>query len=296
MKEPKRKSLERFHGLTLDGKDRHQLAEMKAGRKRLSSRQWRRVRILELLDQKWTMQDTADAAGTYPREVRRVARRYLSRGLDAALSEDPRPKPEKKFDARGEAAVVALTCSPPPPGRARWTVRLLAREAEASVPARWVESVVRAAVRVAVGEATAGVVSASAAGLAEGVIWTMILNQMKTAAAALAVLAAVAVGATVYAQNSGRNAPKEAALAGAPKRNPDQVESAEALAGPETPKPASARSEAEIRSDRPQSQCRRVASAGRPNADRASRTRRGRRWRVRPSRRTRTQKPKHRQP
>ena len=27
-------------------------------------------RILELLDQKWTMQDTADATGTYPREVR----------------------------------------------------------------------------------------------------------------------------------------------------------------------------------------------------------------------------------
>src|SRR5438309_6123531 len=58
----------------------------------------------------------------------RRARRYLHRGLEAALSEDPRPKPPKKFDARSEAAVVALACSPPPPGRARWSVVLLAKE------------------------------------------------------------------------------------------------------------------------------------------------------------------------
>ena len=86
------------------------------------------MRILELLDKGWTMQATADAAGTYPREVRRVGRRYLQRGLEAALSEDPRPKPPKKFDARSEAAVVALACSPPPPGRSRWSVVLLAKE------------------------------------------------------------------------------------------------------------------------------------------------------------------------
>jgi hypothetical protein len=130
VKEPKKKAAERFRGLTLGEDDRRELAVMKAGRKRLSARYWRRMRILELLDQEWTMQDAADATGTYPREVRRVARRYLAQGLEAALSEDPRPKPDKKFDARGEAAVVALACSPPPPGRTRWTVRLLAREAE----------------------------------------------------------------------------------------------------------------------------------------------------------------------
>jgi hypothetical protein len=129
VKGPKKKAVERFRGLALGDDDRRALAAKKAGG-RQSARHWRRIRILELLDQKWTMQDTADATGTYPREVRRVARRYLARGLEVALTEDPRPKPEKKFDARGEAAVVALTCSPPPPGRARWTVRLLAREAE----------------------------------------------------------------------------------------------------------------------------------------------------------------------
>jgi hypothetical protein len=46
-------------------------------------------------------------------DVRRIARRYLSRGLDAALSETPRPKPHRKFRRRGEAVVV-VTCSPRP--------------------------------------------------------------------------------------------------------------------------------------------------------------------------------------
>ena len=112
MKQPKKKSVERFPGLSLKEEERRALAAMRAGRKRLSIRRWRRIRILELLDKGWTMQDTADAAGTFPREVRRVGRRYLQRGLEAALSEDPRPKPPK-FDARSEAAVVAIACSPP---------------------------------------------------------------------------------------------------------------------------------------------------------------------------------------
>jgi hypothetical protein len=130
VKQPKRQSVERFPGLRLKEDERRALAAMRAGRKRLSIRRWRRIRILELLDKGWTMQDTADAAGTFPREVRRVGRRYLQRGLEAALSEDPRPKPLPKFDTRSEAAVVAIACSPPPPGRSRWSVVLLAREVE----------------------------------------------------------------------------------------------------------------------------------------------------------------------
>jgi hypothetical protein len=128
VKQPKKQSVERFPGLSLKGEERKALAAMRAGRKRLSIRRRRRIRILELLDKGWTMQDTADAAGTFPREVRRVGRRYLQRGLEAALSEDARPKPPKKFDARSEAAVVALACIPPPPGRSRWSVVLLAKE------------------------------------------------------------------------------------------------------------------------------------------------------------------------
>ncbi len=58
-----------------------------------------------------------------------MGKRYVHAGLEHALTEDPRPKPERKLDSVQEAAVVALVCGPPPDGRARWTVRLLTEEA-----------------------------------------------------------------------------------------------------------------------------------------------------------------------
>jgi Homeodomain-like domain len=116
-----------FPGLELSAEDRAALKTL--SRKRLSARVWRRVRILQLLDRGWTMADAADAAGTYPREVRRVGWRFLKGGLVEALGEDARPKQARMLDARQEAAIVAMVCAPPPPGRSRWTALLVAQEA-----------------------------------------------------------------------------------------------------------------------------------------------------------------------
>jgi hypothetical protein len=96
----------------------------------MSERRWRRIRILELLDQGWTLAGTAAAVGTYPREVRRIGWRYLEQGLEAALSDDARPKPAKLLDAKQQAAIVAMVCGPPPAGHTRWTIVLTAREAK----------------------------------------------------------------------------------------------------------------------------------------------------------------------
>jgi DNA-binding transcriptional LysR family regulator len=59
--------------------------------------------------------------------VARVRRRFVEQGLEAALV----PKPParvyaRKLDGDGEAHLVALACSPPPAGRRRWTLQLLA--------------------------------------------------------------------------------------------------------------------------------------------------------------------------
>ena len=75
------------------------------------------------------MTATAQAAGTYRRETARVGKRYLIGGLEYALSDDPRPKPLSMLHSTQEAAVVAMVCGPPPEGRARWTVRLVAEQA-----------------------------------------------------------------------------------------------------------------------------------------------------------------------
>ena len=87
------------------------------------------IRILELLDRGWTMADAANAVGTYPREVRRIGWRYVERGLEAALGDEARPKPSRMLDAKQQAAIVAMVCAAPPPGRSRWTVMLIAQEA-----------------------------------------------------------------------------------------------------------------------------------------------------------------------
>lgn len=120
----------RFPGLRLRARDRRVLRERTRGGRPVSARHWKRIRILELLDQGLTLAAVAQAVGTYPREVRRVGWRYLERGVEAALREDPRPTPPKRLDTRQESAIVAMVCGPPPAGCARWTIRLTTAETQ----------------------------------------------------------------------------------------------------------------------------------------------------------------------
>ena len=61
--------------------------------------------------------------------VERVRRRFVEEGLASALSPYRGGKRiyERKLDGEQEAQLIALACSPPPEGRARWTLRLLAQ-------------------------------------------------------------------------------------------------------------------------------------------------------------------------
>ena len=116
--------------MSLSAADRQALKDKRTGGKPISERRWRRIRILELLDSGWQLTQTAAAVGTYPREVRRVGWRYLKGGLEASLSDDARPKPDKMLDGKQQAAIVAMVCGPPPDGHARWTIVLTAQEAK----------------------------------------------------------------------------------------------------------------------------------------------------------------------
>jgi DNA-binding transcriptional ArsR family regulator len=59
--------------------------------------------------------------------VSRVRKRYFEEGLEAALNRRP-PNREyrRKLDGEQEARLIALACSEPPEGQARWSLRLLA--------------------------------------------------------------------------------------------------------------------------------------------------------------------------
>ncbi len=70
--------------------------------------------------------DIASVLGVGPSTVERVRKRCVEEGLEAALErrKQVNRKP-RKLDGAGEAKLVALACSAPPEGYARWTLRLL---------------------------------------------------------------------------------------------------------------------------------------------------------------------------
>jgi transposase len=75
----------------------------------------------------WTDEKVADALPCGVATVERVRRRYAADGLAAALRvRRPVPGRPPKINGAAEAQLVALACSAPPAGRARWSVRLLA--------------------------------------------------------------------------------------------------------------------------------------------------------------------------
>ena len=75
----------------------------------------------------WVDERIAEAVESSQPTVSRVRKQYCCEGLDAALNRRP-PKREyhRKLDGEQEARLVALACSRPPEGQARWSLRLLA--------------------------------------------------------------------------------------------------------------------------------------------------------------------------
>ena len=71
--------------------------------------------------------EIAEAVGVSVATIERVRQRFVEEGLEVALS--PRPPRRlylRKLDGEAEARLIALACSPPPEGQARWTLRVLA--------------------------------------------------------------------------------------------------------------------------------------------------------------------------
>jgi transposase len=61
--------------------------------------------------------------------ISRVRKRFREGGLPAALHRKPPEREwERKLDGAQEAHLIALACSEAPPGRERWSLRLLAEK------------------------------------------------------------------------------------------------------------------------------------------------------------------------
>jgi transposase len=71
----------------------------------------------------------AELCGVSPRTVARVRERFARDGFAVALHGRPHPGSAPKLSAAQEARLIALACTAPPAGKARWSVRLLAARA-----------------------------------------------------------------------------------------------------------------------------------------------------------------------
>ena len=88
----------------------------------------RRVRVVLLSDDGIIPTEIAQRVGLSIEAVSRIRRRFLDGGV-AALAE--RPKTGRKDHALSDDTVhqiIELALSPPPPGRSRWTTRLLGKK------------------------------------------------------------------------------------------------------------------------------------------------------------------------
>jgi transposase len=77
--------------------------------------------------------------------IRKIGHRYLEGGLERALYEKQRPGAEALLEDSEKQRIIAMVCSDPPEGFARWTVRLVAEEA---VKRRLVPRVGRETIRI----------------------------------------------------------------------------------------------------------------------------------------------------
>jgi putative transposase len=103
-----------------------------------------RALALRQLDRGLSTPEVGSLVGLSGKAVRQIGQRYQAGGLDRALFDAPRPGSARVLNLEQSQQVVALVCSSPPEGFARWTVRLLAEE---TVRRKIVPSIGREAIR-----------------------------------------------------------------------------------------------------------------------------------------------------
>jgi Homeodomain-like domain len=96
------------------------------------ARQVLKARILLKADaseagEAWSDSQIAAALDTSVDTVARTRQQLVEEGLEAALTRKHSPASARPriFDGAAEAKLIALACSEPPKGRARWTLNLL---------------------------------------------------------------------------------------------------------------------------------------------------------------------------
>jgi transposase len=147
--------MQKVYVVQLSSEEREKLQELinRGNRKkgqRPSALKLARARILLKADQAedapaYTDAEIAEALDVSPKTVFNLRKKWVELGLEQALERRPQSNRRlPKLDGKAEAKLVACSCGPPPNGRNKWTLRLLADRA---VELELVESISHEAVR-----------------------------------------------------------------------------------------------------------------------------------------------------
>jgi len=90
----------------------------------------RRCNILKGLHLGYSSGDLAELLSVDPKTVVNIGQAYVEAGLDSALFDEERSGRPLDFDDRQRSRIVAMVCTDPPKGYYRWTLDLIAEQAE----------------------------------------------------------------------------------------------------------------------------------------------------------------------
>ena len=147
--------MQKVYVVQLSGEEREQLQDLlKRGNRKKGQRpsalKLTRARILLKADHAedapaYTDAEIAEALDVSLKTVFNLRKKWVELGLEQALARRPQEnRRPPKLDGKAEAKLVACSCGPPPKGRSKWTLRLLADRA---VELELVESISHEAVR-----------------------------------------------------------------------------------------------------------------------------------------------------
>jgi len=136
--------------VTLTGEEHSSLTELASKGRHRSQKVLNALTLLacdegEYQKLRSTNAEISKVLNTSMRKIDRVKKRFVTQGLDVALNGKKSDRVyEKKADGDFEAHLIALSCSKPPEGFLRWSLRLLADRA---VELEYIDSISHESVR-----------------------------------------------------------------------------------------------------------------------------------------------------
>lgn len=119
--------MDKVHIVNLTSKEREKLlAIVNKGQNKAAV--IRRAHILLKSDEGKSDREISELLYIHEDSVRNTRKRFVEDGLAAALEDKAKPRREPKLNEQQQAHLVAVACSQPPEGQARWTLELLAAQ------------------------------------------------------------------------------------------------------------------------------------------------------------------------